>query len=85
MKLWAKQQRQTMKTNKKKSVCSNSLHPEKKKKCPFIRSPDKDCYFLDMNSNEISMAIYYCRNHYMQCAIYKRIKREKPTIGNIEI
>jgi hypothetical protein len=50
--------------------------PEKKKQkrtlCPFVRSPGRDCYFLDMNSNKISMAVYYCQNHYDQCEIYKR-------------
>jgi hypothetical protein len=69
-----------MKTNKKniKPVYSNSSCPENKKKCPFIRSPDKDCYFLDMNSNKISMALFYCQNHYKQCTIYKRMKKEEP-------
>jgi hypothetical protein len=64
-----------MKTNKKniKSVYSNSSHPEKTK-CPVIGFPDKSCYFLDMTSNKISMALYYCQNHYAQCTIYKKIK-----------
>jgi len=53
---------------------SGFSHPGKKKKCPFIGSPDKNCYFLDMSSNKISMALFYCRNHYTQCAIYKRLK-----------
>ncbi|MBT4643669.1 MAG: hypothetical protein HOC09_33110 [Deltaproteobacteria bacterium] len=44
------------------------------KKCPFIPSPDKDCFFLDMNSNKISMVLFYCRNHYQDCAVYKRLK-----------
>jgi len=64
-------------------------HPQERKKrkrrlCPFVRSPSKDCYFLDMNSNKISMALYYCQNHYTHCTIYKRIKtkkREKPGAG----
>ncbi len=55
--------------------------PEGKKQkrtvCPFVRSPSRDCYFLDMNSNKISMAVYYCQNHYDQCEIYKRIKKHK--------
>jgi len=49
----------------------------KKKSCPFIRSPSKDCYCIDMNSTKISMAIYYCRNRYEECDIYKRITRSK--------
>jgi hypothetical protein len=59
--------------------------PEKKNQkrmlCPFVRSPHADCYFLDMNSNKISMAVYYCRNHFKQCEIYKRMtgqKKKKP-------
>ena len=45
-----------------------------KKQCPFVRSPDRECYFMDMNSNKISMALYYCQNHYTQCVIYKRMQ-----------
>lgn len=47
---------------------------KKKRLCPLIKSPFKDCYFLDMTSNKISMALHYCQNHYMQCSIYKRVK-----------
>jgi len=50
---------------------------QKRMLCPFVQSPHKDCYFLDMNSNKISMAVYYCRNHYHQCEIYKRMTRQK--------
>ena len=53
--------------------------PEKKNQkrvlCPFVRAPHPDCYFLDMNSNKISMAVYYCRNHFKQCEIYKELTR----------
>jgi len=49
-------------------------HPGMKKKCPFIPCPDKDCFFLDMTSNRISMVLFYCRNHYQDCGIYKRLK-----------
>lgn len=45
---------------------------KKRNLCPFLNSPFKDCYPLDMNSNKISMVIYYCQNHYKQCDIYKR-------------
>ncbi len=48
----------------------------KRKLCPFVRSPQDECYFLDMNSNKISMAVYYCQNHYHQCEIYKREKNK---------
>jgi len=60
-----------------KSDESTVSRSEKKKKCPFIGSPGKDCYFLDMNSNKISMALFYCQNHYTQCAIYKKMKTKK--------
>jgi hypothetical protein len=58
---------------------SRASLPEKKKKCPFIRSPDDDCYFLDMNSNKISMVLFYCQNHYTQCTLYKSMKIKKST------
>ncbi len=45
--------------------------------CPLVRSPHQDCYFRDMNSNKISMAVYYCQNHYEQCEIYKRKHKPK--------
>jgi hypothetical protein len=60
-------------------VMPDSKEPESKKKirpkrelCPFVRSPQNGCYFLDMNSYTIPMAVYYCQNHYRQCDIYKR-------------
>jgi hypothetical protein len=56
---------------------SRLSHKGKKKKCPFIGSPDKDCYCLDMNSNKISMALFYCQNHYTQCVIYKQLKSKQ--------
>jgi len=50
--------------------------------CPFVRSPHKDCYFQNMNSNEISMAVYYCRNHFKKCEIYKRLTRSQKNKSN---
>jgi hypothetical protein len=48
---------------------------QKRMLCPFVRSPHTDCYFMDMNSNKISMAVYYCRNRFKQCGIYKKLTR----------
>ena len=56
---------------------SSLSHKAKKKKCPVIGSPEKDCYYLDMDSNKISMTLYYCQNNYTQCDIYKRIKSKQ--------
>jgi hypothetical protein len=62
--------------------------PQPKKKikkrilCPFVRSPHKDCYFLDMNSNKISMAVYYCQNHFTKCEIYKRLTPTEKSKSN---
>jgi len=50
---------------------------QKKNLCPIVQSPNPECYFLDMSSNKISMTIYYCRNHYVKCEIYKRIDSGK--------
>ncbi len=65
---------------------SRDQPPEKKNQkrmlCPFVRSPDKDCYFLDMNSNKISMAVYYCQNHFKECEIFKRLTRTKKIKSN---
>lgn len=58
---------------------SRASLPEKKNKCPFIRSPDRGCYVLDMNSNKISMVLFYCQNHYTQCTLYKSMKIKKST------
>ena len=33
---------------------------KKRNLCPFLSSSFKDCYSVDMNSNKISMVIYYC-------------------------
>jgi hypothetical protein len=65
-----------------KPVESNTRQPQTKKDkkrnlCPFLSSPFKDCYSLDMNSNKISMVIYYCQNRYEECDIYKRITKPK--------
>ncbi len=49
---------------------------KKRNLCPFLSSSFKDCYSVDMNSNKISMVIYYCKNHYEQCDIYKRITKQ---------
>jgi hypothetical protein len=63
-------------------------HNPKRKLCPFVRTPQSECYFLDMNSNKISMAVYYCQNHFRQCEIYKRKKKpedHKERIGRDEM
>ncbi len=44
---------------------------KEKNLCPFLSSPFEDCYSLDMDSTKISMAIYYCQNHFEECDIYK--------------
>ncbi len=58
-----------------KTQKSNGKNTQKRSLCPFVQSPNQECYFLGMNSNKISMTIYYCQNHYEKCEIYKRIKQ----------
>ena len=74
-------------TNQKniKSVDSLSTPPDKKKKCPFISTPGKGCYCLDMNSNKISMVLHYCQNHYTECEIYERMKTKKSSNKDLKI
>lgn len=55
----------------------NGKNTQKRSLCPIVQSPSQECYFLDMNSNKISMTIYYCQNHFEKCEIYKRIKQQK--------
>ncbi len=62
---------------KTKSHKSKVKNIQKRTLCPFVQSPSQECYFLDMNSNKISMTIYYCQNHYEICEIYKRMKQRK--------
>jgi hypothetical protein len=56
---------------------SKGTNKPKRKLCPFVRSPQIECYFLDMNSYTIPMAVYYCLNHYLQCDIYIK-EKDKP-------
>lgn len=58
--------------------------PQKRVLCPFVGSPHKDCYFLDMNSNKISMAVYYCQNHFKQCEIFKRMTQPKKNLTRVK-
>jgi len=56
---------------------SKEQKKQKKNLCPFVRSPGPDCYCRDMNSSKISMAVYFCQNHYDHCEIYKRMTRRE--------
>jgi len=50
---------------------------QKRNLCPLVRSPGPDCYCRDMNSSKISMAVYFCQNHYAHCEIYKSMARQQ--------
>lgn len=42
-----------------------------KSQCPFIEDPSDECYCLNMSSQKIEAAIYFCGGNFDTCAIYK--------------
>jgi hypothetical protein len=46
--------------------------------CPFLRKPEKDCYCINMDSQEkIMAAINYCNGIYEECEVYKNLMRKR--------
>jgi len=45
--------------------------------CPFIGDPLRECFLIDMNSQNIEQAIYYCGGNFEKCEIYRnRIRND---------
>lgn len=47
------------------------------KLCPVHSNPESDCYCNYRDSQEISLALHYCRVNYKNCNIYQQIIRRK--------
>lgn len=43
-------------------------------KCPFLGTPFKDCFVVNMNSQNIEQAMYYCGGNFAEC---ERFRKEK--------
>lgn len=39
--------------------------------CPHVKQPLAGCYCLNLTNSTIPLVIYYCREFYTQCPIYK--------------
>ena len=44
----------------------------KNKLCPLVKNPFRDCYCINLSSNNINFAIHYCGNHYRTCEVFKK-------------
>jgi hypothetical protein len=52
---------------------------KKKSMCPIMKSLFEGCYFMELNSRTIGLAVYYCSNHFDECEIYKNLAVTQPT------
>jgi hypothetical protein len=48
-----------------------------KKLCPIHSDPEPNCYCSYKDSQQISLALHYCRGNYENCNIYQQIIRKK--------
>jgi len=39
--------------------------------CPHVQQPFPDCYCRSLTTTTIPLVIYYCREFYTECPIYK--------------
>ena len=39
--------------------------------CPYVREPLSDCYCRSLTSATIPLVIYFCRELYVHCPIYR--------------
>lgn len=39
--------------------------------CPVFNDPDRDCYCLNLNSQNIPKAVQFCLRDFRKCPIYK--------------
>jgi hypothetical protein len=53
----------------------NRYVEKNKSSCPFVNNPDDDCYCTKLMSEYTEKIIYYCRENYKKCNIYKRINK----------
>lgn len=47
------------------------LKDKKTPTCPFMQEPFDDCYCSSLNSRLVGQALFYCGEHYTQCATYE--------------
>jgi hypothetical protein len=43
--------------------------------CPFVNNPHDDCYCTKLRGEYIEKIIYYCKENYKKCNIYKHINK----------
>lgn len=51
--------------------------PPLRRYCPLINEAREGCYCIDMNSQKIHAAVYYCGGNFEECGIYKAAIKEK--------
>lgn len=53
------------------------LKNKKTPTCPFMQEPFADCYCSSLNSQLVGQALFYCGEHYTQCATYKNNSKQQ--------
>ncbi len=43
----------------------------KKRLCPLVKEPDKDCYCTKQDNQSIQRMVYYCGGEFEKCQIYE--------------
>jgi hypothetical protein len=52
---------------------------KKESMCPSMKNLFEGCYFMELNSRTIGLAVYYCSKHFDECEIYKNLAVNQPT------
>jgi hypothetical protein len=53
-----------------------------KRLCPFVNDPQDNCYCMKLRSEYTEKIIYYCKENYKKCDIYKNINKIKKKCKN---
>jgi hypothetical protein len=46
--------------------------------CPYVKRPLPDCYCRNLTNSTIPLVIYFCRERYVECPIYRSKHDDSP-------
>ena len=48
------------------------MQGDRKRRCPLVQDPLKDCFCFEMDSRKVEKAMHYCGGNFEQCEIYNK-------------
>jgi len=66
-------------TSRRLPLSGESIFPDvPQSDCPHVKQPFSDCYCRNLTNATIPLVIYFCRERYVECPIYRSKHDDSP-------